>query len=502
VNRNKFGIRLVCAVAVCVAAAAPAAAQRPSGQPFSGLFKGSPREQPHTLDVQASGFAGWDDNALTQGQLVPGAAGVPGGLDSGQVTRGLANGAQASLGYGFRTAGTRSQVTVGAGASVTAFSTSIGAKPLWLQSYTATTGLTTSLTSRTQVSATGAAAYAPYYQYAPFLKSTTSEESPLGTDYGFAVDSEWVRTMTVAVALSHQLTKTSTIAVGTGRQQTVIAGKKSVGDVGSGVFNVSYAHSLTRKLAFRVSYALARTQYGNNLTTTDPSSPPDPSAPSETPSSTSETAPAETSGNSAFTHSLDVGLGYGDGITFKLGQHYVLSLGIGTAIAKNGDPKSVATTGKSTGFTITGNATLSRSLGRNWGASIGYLRGTSYVVGFPQQMLSDSANAGIGGSIGRRVQVSAGAGASRGQMLFEASGDSIISYMASARLSYALLSHLGFYGQASYYRYSIPTGLPTFGFAPDLNRRSVSIGLSTWLPLIKQKRVRQNSGGQTATGQP
>jgi hypothetical protein len=485
----------------CVAIAAPAAAQRPTGGPFTGMFKGSPREQPQTLDFQAAVFAGSDDNLLTAGPIGSGGTGVPIGGDTSGVQRGLSNGAQASLVYGFRRSGTRSQVAADAGASVMGFATSFGSKPLWLQSYTASTTYTTNLTARTQVSATALASYAPYYQYAPFLRSTANEESPLGTDYGFAVESEWVRSTSVGAALSHRLTKTSTITVGTQRSESVIAGKKSRGDVGAGVVSVNYAHSLTRKLAFRVGYTLGKSHYGNNLTSTDPSTPPPDATPATEPTTAAEATTTPEGEKAAFTHTLDVGLGYGDGITFNLGRHYVVSLVVGTAISKNGDPKSVALTGKSTAFTVTGSATLSRSIGRTWGASVAYNRGTSYVVGFNQQMVSDSASAGIGGPIGHRVHVSAGGGASRGQMLFGPSGDSLVSYMGSARLSYALFSHLGFYGQASYYRFSLPAGLSNFGLLPDLNRRSASVGLSTWLPLIKHRRARSDSGSQTA-GQP
>jgi hypothetical protein len=510
VSVNRLGLRLVCALAVCLAIAAPAAAQRPTGGPFSGLFKGSPRDQPHTLDLQASVFAGKDDNLLTTGLLGPGTTGVP-NTTNPEEPRGLANGTQASVAYGFRRNGTRSNVNVGAGASVMGFSSSFGSKPIWLQSYTVATTLATNLTPRTQVSVSGIASYAPYYQYAPFLLSTASEESPAGTDYGYAVESEWVRSTSVGAALSHQLTKTSTITLGTVRSESVIAGKKSAGDVGAGAVTLTYNHNLTRKLAFRVGYSLGRAHYGNNLPTTDPSTTlPAGTATGSTDATTvaganttpaAEETPTPDEGEKrAFTHTLDVGLGYGDGITFSLGRHYVVSLAVGTAIAKNGDPKSVALTGKSTAFTVTGSATLSRSIGRTWGTAIAYNRGTSYVVGFNQQMVSDSANAGIGGPIGR-VHFSMGAGASRGQMLFGAGDDSIVSYMGSARLSYALFSHLGFYAQASYYRFSLPAGLSTFAFVPDLNRRSVMVGLSTWVPLIKHRRARSGSGMETA-GQP
>ena len=68
----------------------------------------------------------------------------------------------------------------------------------------------------------------------------------------------------------------------------------------------------------------------------------------------SDTAPVR-------TNSLDIGLGYGDGLTFALGRHTTLSLSVGASIAKNGDPASVAASPK-TAFVVNGAATLSRSL--------------------------------------------------------------------------------------------------------------------------------------------
>jgi hypothetical protein len=202
------------------------------------------------------------------------------------------------------------------------------------------------------------------------------------------------------------------------------------------------------------------------------------------------------------SHLMDIGLGYGDGLTLAFGRHYTLSMSINTGIAKNGDPVSVATTGKNTAFTVGGGATLSRSIGRSWGASIAYVRDTRYMVGFSELVTTDSANAGIGGPITERLHFSAGAGASRGQLVFTESAGHLVSYTGSTRLTFALFSHLGLYSQASYYRFSIPPGFSNFGFVPDLDRRSVSVGLSTWLPLIKKPRQRRDSGTQTPTGQP
>jgi len=202
------------------------------------------------------------------------------------------------------------------------------------------------------------------------------------------------------------------------------------------------------------------------------------------------------------THSIEIGLGYGDGITLTLGRHYTLTMGVGAQLAKNGDPALVLKTGQQTAFVVTGAAILSRSIGRSWGTSVGYSRGTSYMVGFQQPVVTDSLNAGLGGPLGERLQFSIGAGASRGQQIFATSGGSLVSYTASTRLTYALFKNLGLYSQASYYRFSIPSDFINFGFVPDLDRRSASVGLTTWLPLIKPRRTPRDSGNQPPTGQP
>ena len=75
----------------------------------------------------------------------------------------------------------------------------------------------------------------------------------------------------------------------------------------------------------------------------------------------------------------------------------------------------------------------------------------------------------------------------------------IIAYTGSAKLTYGLFSNLGLFAQASYYKYSVPLSvLSSFSFMPQLERRSVSAGVTTWLPLIKPPRVRRNPNDQQA----
>jgi len=452
-----------------VAACAPAGAQQPSpsGSPFSGLFRGSPKEQPHKLDVTGSAFGAWDDNVLAQ---APGGSGT--GIGFGSVPQtvkpGIAKGFQAALSYGFHRTGTRSDVTLNGDGSLQEFESSSGTDRLLFQSYNLGAGLRTNITNKTSISFAGSSAYAPYYQYAPFLKSTGSSESPVGSEYGFAVNSAWVRSNNATASIEDRFSKKSSISGTVNWTQQIMTSDDRIVETESA--GMMFSHNLTRKLVFHMGYTLQQSRYTQASV-----------------------------GSTPFRYgNVDIGLGYGDGLTLTFGRDYKLALSGGATIAKNGDPVSVAKTGKSTQFLINGNATLSRSIGRSWAASIGYGRGTSYVVGFAEPFSADSANAGLGGPIVQRLYFSLGAGASRGQQVFSQDG-TLVAYTGSARLTYGLFGNVGLYAQASYYKYSIPTSLiETFSFIPQLQRRSVSVGVSTWFPLIKPPRVRRAPDDQQA----
>jgi len=465
------------------------------------LFKGSPKEQPHTFDLRGSAFGAWDDNLLAQ---APGGQGLANdAVDSRFLKQGIASGFQGAAAYGFRKRGARSQFSFNADGSIQEFASALGGGAFWFHSYSFATGLTTSLTNKTSMSFGVSTAYVPYYRYAPFLKNTASEESPVGSDYGFALNSSMVRTTSASATLENRFSKRSAISVAAGWEQSVIPGYDqavmaenaaptdgATGTSGDGrtgnavsistipdgaverrTLGTTFTHSLTRKLGFHVGYTIQEMRY---LASSDARPP--------------------------LMHNMDVGLGYGDGITLSFGRQ-TLSLSAGVSVVRNGDPAAVATSAKSTAILVNGSAVLSRPIGRSWGTSLGFFRGTQYIVGFRQPLITDSASAGIGGPLFERLQFSAGAGASRGQALFSESGN-VITYTASTRLTFALFTYVGLYGQASYYRFSIPTAyFANFGFVPDLDRRSASVGLTTWLPLIKQRRPRRDTS-QSTTGQP
>jgi hypothetical protein len=438
------------------------------GGPFSGLFKGSPREQPQHLDVNASAFAAWDDNALGQLPSAGGLGGLAGGtgIVPQTVKPGIANGYQAALSYGLSRSGDRASLSLSGDGSFQYFESSSSSKPLMFQSYGLGANLQTKLTNKVSLSFSGTGAYAPYYQYLPFLKSTQTTDSPVGSDYGYAFDSQWVRSAGAGASIDDKFTKKSSISASANwTQQVLTADNRTIETEGVGM---RYNHSFTRKLSFYVGYQLSQSQYPE-------------------------------SGGAPFRYgNVDLGLGYGDGLVLNFGRYTTLSMNFGVSLAKNGDPVSVAKTGKSTQFFVTGAATLSRTLSRTWSASVGYSRGVTYALGFLEPFYTDSATAGLGGQVVERLFFSLGAGASRGQQIFS-EGGSLTAYTGSARLTYGLFSNLGLYAQASYYKYAVPASIQqSFAFVPQLERRSVSAGVTTWFPLIKPPRVRRTPGDQQA----
>jgi hypothetical protein len=436
-----------------------------SGGPFSGLFRGSPREQPHHLDLSGSAFVAWDDNPLASGPN--GNA----GFGTANIKPGVANGYQGTLNYGFHRSGNRSDLTLNGNGSLQEFESSTGTSKLFFQSYAAGAGLRTNITPKISISFTGNATYLPYYQYAPFLASTATTDSPVGADYGYATKSEWVRTTSGTVSVEDRFTKRSSISGTVSWNQQLL--QSSDLTIETETAGMRFGHNITKKLVFYIGYGVSQSQYSQMAPGTEP----------------------VRYGN------IDVGLGYGDGLTFRLGRSTTVNLNVGASIAKNGDPASVVKTGRSTVFLVNGSATLSRSLGRAWGASIGYTRGTSYVVGFTEPFNTDALNAGLGGPVVSRLFFSLGAGASRGQQVFTQEG-TLIAYTGSAKLTFGLFTNLGLYAQASYYKYDVPASVLTaFSFMPQLERRSISAGVTTWLPLIKPPRARRVPNDQQAEQQ-
>jgi hypothetical protein len=462
VNRYAFGIRLVCALAVAGSVAAPVAAQQqqPSGGPFSGLFGGGGTAgRTPSLDVRGGLFGSYGDNVLSQ---APNAD--PNLFDPRFQRPGMASGLDSSVTYGYSHTGhgrSATQFGLAGGASLKEFSTGSSTN-LWVPSYDANVGISTNLTPKVVFAARAGTGYAPYYQYAPFLGNTTPENnpifdnnpmpsvSPVGTDTGFAARSDWVGSFNAGASITGKFTKRSSISADIGWDDRQVFG---IDKIDTRQIHGQFAHNLTERFGFHLGYGVQEAFYSR------------------------ESQPSVRAMNNLF----DVGLDYGGG-PLSFARHYALSFTTGMSAVR---------LYSETQFRADGSAMLVRSIGRTWAASIGVIRGTSYILGFGQPFFSDSANAGFGGQITPRLNFLAGGGYMRGQLAFVQSNANLVSKSASTKLTFAIGRHVGVYGQYSYYQYDAPVAFfSTLEFPPQLHRRSATVGLTFWAPIINQRTAR------------
>jgi len=477
---------------MALSAAAPAAAQQtdasPYGNagPYGNLFRGAGKPQPQSLDVRGGLFGGYDDNLLAQapdsGQTNP--------FDPRFQVPGLTTGFSSSATYGYTHAShsrSASQFRFGSTAAVQEF-TGADKKPFWVHNYSAGSAFATNLTPKVAFTANLQASYAPYYQYVPLLNGTSSSTSipatvpvdgtatdnggvpeapvvtpnpvdpifsPSGSDVGFATESRFVGTLSAGASITNRFTKRASITAEGHITETEAFGQNQarVEDrLARGLVN----YMVTRKVGVHAGYGIQDVRY---IQDTQPD-------------------------NRLQNHLIDFGIDYGDGGSFTFARYYNFSFGTGVSALRNGDQ---------TFFRLEGNATLTRRLGRTWAASTGAARGTSYIVGFTDPIFTDSVTAGVGGQLGPRMQLSAGANYARGRSAFSSSSaGTLVSRSASTRLTVGINQHLGLYGQYSYYQYDVPDGFfTTVAFTQHQHRRSASVGLTFWLPLINQPTARQ-----------
>ena len=179
------------------------------------------------------------------------------------------------------------------------------------------------------------------------------------------------------------------------------------------------------------------------------------------------------------THSLYFGLDYGDGGAIKLTRRLTLTFGggLGTARAVPGG----------TQYRAVGNVGLQRPFGRTWMGYVGAGRNLSFVAGFREPVLFDSAVASFGGQLLTRVSWVTSATVARGYVGLDTARHYDTFYGASG-LSFAITHWLQAFGQYSYYRASVPSGSTELSVLTNLDRRAISAGVSLYTPIYHSRR--------------
>jgi hypothetical protein len=170
---------------------------------------------------------------------------------------------------------------------------------------------------------------------------------------------------------------------------------------------------------------------------------------------------------------VEVGVDYGRPISQSRRTHVNFSSG-----------SSVVTYLGQQYFVLTGEAGVRREIGQTWNASATFHRGVQFVEGLNGPMKADSIQGQFAGLVSHRFNVSLSGGYSKGQIGLGSTDPGYATYLAGASLRYAFTRSLSLQADYQHYMYDFAEGVrPPIGVPSALNRNSVRVGLSGWLPL-------------------
>jgi hypothetical protein len=173
------------------------------------------------------------------------------------------------------------------------------------------------------------------------------------------------------------------------------------------------------------------------------------------------------------------------GLTF--GRAYALSLTRNTTLGF-GFGATTVSDGHTSTYGLTGNAVLTRQIGRSWTASAGFYRTIAFVALFQHPVFTDTVSGSLGGLITRRLQSSSSAGWSGGSIGISQANSGFHTYFATTSLTYGLTRNIGLGTSYSYYRYFFGAGvqLPA-GLASRADSQTVRVFMTFWEPLFERK---------------
>jgi hypothetical protein len=177
------------------------------------------------------------------------------------------------------------------------------------------------------------------------------------------------------------------------------------------------------------------------------------------------------------TDSIDAGVSYSRALSFSRRTHLAFSSG-----------STVVSDGGTRRYDITGNATVTRELGRTWNAAVTYSRQAGFVDTFAAPAFSDSVAGAVVGLITRRISASAGAGASRGQIgVRDANG--YWSYQGNVQLGVALsrVIQCSFDYAAYSYEFDNADFVPVIA-GTRAAQQIAQVSISVWVPVFERVR--------------
>jgi hypothetical protein len=280
--------------------------------------------------------------------------------------------------------------------------------------------------------------------------ASTGASSPIAFD--LVGRTEQYLTGSTGLDLTHSFSARSSLAAG--YEYARAGGTSALLDRDDSSAFVRYDHEILRGLTLQVGYANRQGAYGSD-----------------------DDADESAAHRRVRTDSIDAGLSYSRALSFSRRTHFAFSSG-----------STIVSDGSARRYDVTGNATLTRELGRTWEADLTYNRQAGFVDTLAAPAFSDSAAATVAGLITRRISVSAGAGASRGQIGVR-NANGYWSYQGNVQLGVALsrVIECSFDYVAYSYEFDNADFVPIVA-GTRATQQIAQVSLGVWVPLFERTR--------------
>lgn len=210
---------------------------------------------------------------------------------------------------------------------------------------------------------------------------------------------------------------------------------------------LTFSRDLSRDLTFNVGYAYRRAQFYTG----------------------------------AFPTEHDVNIGFDYHRPLSKSRQTWIRVGTSSAVLQGNLGNFV--NGVQPSYAVLGHVEATRQFARTWQLDGGYHRGVEYIEGTTTPLLSDGFSLAATGMLNPRLDVLMRAAYSVGQPVLFNVTRGYTMYTADARVRMALNRTWAAYAEYLYYYYDFSEGLVPLGAPPQLERNSVRMGLTLWVPL-------------------
>jgi hypothetical protein len=328
---------------------------------------------------------------------------------------------------------------------------------------------------RSTVTVTQSISYSPYFSLVPTILFVPDDSVPVSAvEVDYSVASNPTVNSNTNVGLIWALGARSGLSVWYGLNRTMFTDETGVNLTGQGAGG-RFGYRLTKFLNFHAGYSRRLGAYA-------PTGFVDPFVGSPL---AFDGSPGVFAGQDTFVDDFDIGVDFNNNRTIRLGRKTTLGFGTGSSIVTQANRKQ---------FYLTGNATLTRQLGRTGSVAVGYDRGIQMIDGLTAPVFADSIRGSASASLAAKVSLTSSIGYTFGAVGLGSANNGYDTLTGSSEVNVGLTRTAALYFGFGYTANTLGSSVQLPLGVPNVYRRwSARVGASLRVPLIQRQPSRERN---------